>query len=89
MMVKKKTPEESWFGRTLKVNHHRVPSFIAYTWIIYAKRTNLYTKSKKMMITTYDDNHKADRLAYVDTNLIRFSRDVMVDEATKPFQNSP
>jgi hypothetical protein len=41
------------------------------------------------MITRYNNNHKAYRLVDVDTNQLRFSRDVVVDEEAGPFQTSP
>jgi len=40
------------------------------------------------MITWYTENHKAYRLVDIDTNLIIFSRYVVVDEETRPFHTS-
>jgi hypothetical protein len=42
-----------------------------------------------MMITGYNDTHKAYRLVDVDTNKVSFSRDVVVDEEVGPFHTSP
>jgi hypothetical protein len=61
----------------------------AYTWIPDAKQTKLDLKSKNMMLTGYSDTHKAYRLVDVDTNMVSFSRDVVVDEEVGPFHTPP
>jgi hypothetical protein len=61
----------------------------AYTWIPAVKRTKLDLKSKKMMLTGYNDTHKAYRLVDVDTDKVSFSRDVVVDEEVEPFHTPP
>jgi hypothetical protein len=38
-----------------------------------------------MMLAGYSDTHKAYRLVDVDTDKVRFSRDVVVDEEVGPF----
>ena len=38
-----------------------------------------------MMLTGYNDTHKAYRLVDVDTDKVSFSRDVVVDEEVGPF----
>jgi transposase InsO family protein len=88
MAVKQKTPKEAWSRRKPKVSHLKVFGSIAYTWIPDEKRTKLDPKRKKMMITGYNDNHKAYRLVDIDTNKVSFSRDV-VDEEVGPFHTSP
>ena len=85
MEVKHKTPEEAWSGRKPKVSHLKVFGSTAYTWIPATKRTKLDSKSKKMMLTGYNDTHKAYRLVDVDTDKVSFSRDVVVDEEVGPF----
>ena len=52
------------------------------------KRTKLDPKIKKLIITGYNDTHKAYRLVDTDTDKVSYSRDV-VDEEVRPFQNSP
>ena len=79
MAVKQKTPEEAWSGRKPKVSHLKVFGSIAYTWIPNQKRTKLYPKRKKLMMTGYIDTHKDYRLVDTDTNKLSFSRDVVVD----------
>ena len=88
MAVKQKTPEEAWSGRKPKVSHLKVFGSTAYTWIPTAKRTKLDPKSKKMMLTGYNDTHKAYRLVDVDTDKVSFSRDV-VNEEVGPFHTPP
>jgi hypothetical protein len=85
MVVKQKTLVEAWFGRMPKVNRLKVFGSTAYTWIPDEKRTKLYLKSKKMMITRYNDNHKAYKLVGIDTNKVSFSREIVVDEEVGPF----
>jgi hypothetical protein len=89
MAVKQKTPEEAWSGRKPKVSHLKVFGSTTYTWIPDEKRTKLDPKRKNMMITGYNDNHKSYRLVDIDTNKVRFSRDVVVDEEVGPFHTSP
>jgi hypothetical protein len=89
MVVKQKTPKEAWSGRKPKVSHLKVFGSTAYTWIPAAKRTKLAPKSKKMMLTGYNDTHKSYRLVDVDTDKVRFSRDVFIDEEVGPFHTPP
>jgi hypothetical protein len=89
MAIKKKTQEEAWYGRKPKVSHLKVFGSTAYTWIPAAKRTKLDPKSKKMMLTGYNDTHKAYRLVDVDIDKVSFSRDVVVDEEVGPFHTPP
>jgi hypothetical protein len=88
MVVKQKTPEEAWSGRKPRVNHLKVFGSTTYAWIPDEKRTKLDPKRKKLMITGYNDSHKAYRLVDVDTNQLSFNRDVIVDEEVGPFQTS-
>jgi hypothetical protein len=88
MVVKQKTPKEEWSGRKPIVNHRKVFVSTAYAWIPDEKRTKLDSKSKKPMITVYNDSHKAYTLVDVNTNSSTFSRDVVVDEEVGPFQTS-
>jgi hypothetical protein len=88
MAVKQKTPKEAWSGRKPKVSHLKVFGSIAYAWILEEKRTKLDPKSKKLMITGYNNSHKAYRLVDVDTNQLSFSKDVIVDEEVGPFKAS-
>jgi transposase InsO family protein len=74
MAVKQKTPEEAWSGRKPKVSHLKVFGSTAYTWIPAEKRTKLDPKSKKLMITGYNDTHKAYRLVDTDTDKVSFNR---------------
>jgi hypothetical protein len=89
MAVKQKTPEEAWSGRKPKVIHLKVFGSTAYTSILAAKRTKLDLKSKRMMLTGYNDTHNAYRLVDVDTDKVKFSRDVVVDEEVGPFHTPP
>ncbi len=89
MVVKQKTPKEAWSRRKLKAIHLKVFGSIAYTWIRYANRTNLDSKSKKPMITRYNDSYKAYMLVDIDPNKVSFSRGVVVDEEVGLFQTSP
>jgi hypothetical protein len=61
----------------------------AYTWILAVKRTKLDLNSKKMMLTGYNDTHKAYRLVDVDTDKVRFSIDFVVDEEVGPLHTPP
>lgn len=88
MIVKQKTPEEAWFGRKPKVRNLKVFGSIAYAWIPYEKRTMLDPKSKQLMITGYNNSHKAYKLVDVDTNLVSFNKYVVVDEEDRPFQST-
>ena len=85
MAVKQKTPEEAWSRRKPKVSHLKVFGSTAYTWIPGHKRTKLDPKSKKLMITGYNDTHKVYRWVDINTNKVSFSRDVVVDEEVGPF----
>jgi hypothetical protein len=89
MAVKQKTLEEAWCGRNPIVSHLKVFGSTSYTWIPAMKRTKLDPKSKKMMLTRYKDNHKAYILVDVDTDKVRFSRDVSIDEEVGPFHTPP
>jgi hypothetical protein len=42
-----------------------------------------------MMLIGYNDTHKAYRLVDVDTDKVRFSRDVVDDEEVGPFHTPP
>jgi hypothetical protein len=42
-----------------------------------------------MILTGYNDTHKAYRLVDVDTDKVSFSRDVVVDEEVGPFHTPP
>jgi hypothetical protein len=42
-----------------------------------------------MMLIGYSNNHKSYILVDVDTDKVRFSRDVVVDEEVGPFHTSP
>jgi hypothetical protein len=83
MEVNQKTLEEAWSGRKPKVNHFKVFGSTAYAWILDEKRTKLDSKGKDPMIT-----HKAYRLIDVDTNRLRFTRYVIVDEEIGPLLTS-
>ena len=50
-----------------------------YSWIPAQKRTKLDPKRKKLMLTGYDDTHKAYRLVDLATHQVIFSKDVVVD----------
>jgi hypothetical protein len=89
MAMKQKTPEEAWSRRKPKGNHLKVFGSTPFTWIPDEKRAKLDPKRKKIMITRYNDNHKAYRLVEIDTNKVSFSRDVVVDEEVGPFHTSP
>ena len=86
--VKGKTPEEVWSGRKPKISHLKVFGSIAYVWIPTAKRSKLDSKSQKLMMTGYNDHHKAYRLIDIATGRLSFSRDVVFDEDRGFFQSS-
>eukprot|EP01018_Ginkgo_biloba_P038757 Gb_28556 [translate_table: standard] len=83
-----KTPEEAWSGRKLRISHLKVFGSTAYAWIPHETRTKLQPKSKKLILTRYSDSDKAYRLVDIQTNKVSFSRDVVVDEETGPFQST-
>jgi hypothetical protein len=74
--------------RKPRVTHLKVFSCIGCAWIPNEKRTKLDPKSKKSMITWYNNSHKAYILVDVDTDQLNFNRDVVVDEEARPFQTS-
>eukprot|EP00253_Pinus_taeda_P026732 PITA_26732 len=86
--VKGKTPEEVWSGCKPKISHLKVFGSIAYVWIPTAKRSKLDSKSQKLMMTRYNDHHKAYRLIDIATGRLSFSRDVVFDEDRGFFQSS-
>eukprot|EP00253_Pinus_taeda_P036060 PITA_36060 len=86
--VKGKTPEEVWSGRKPKISDLKVFGSIAYVWIPAAKRSKLDSKSQKLMMTGYNDHHKAYRLIDIATGRLSFSRDVVFDEDRGFFQSS-
>eukprot|EP00253_Pinus_taeda_P006482 PITA_06482 len=87
-VVKGKTLEEVWSGRKPKISHLKVFGSIAYVWIPAAKRSKLDSKSQKLMMTGYNDHHKAYRLIDIATGRLSFSRDVVFDEDRGFFQSS-
>jgi hypothetical protein len=89
MAVKQKTLKEAWSGRKPNVSHLKVFGYTAYSWILAAKRTKLDPKSDKMMLIWYSDTHKDYILVDVDTDKVRLSIDVVVDEEVGPFHTPP
>lgn len=85
--IKGKTPEEVLSSCKPKISHLKVFGSIAYVWIPAAKRSKLDTKSQKLMMTGYSDQHKAYRLIDLDTDSLIFSRDVVFDEDRGFFQS--
>jgi len=85
--VKGKTTEEVWSGCKPKISHLKVFGSVAYVWIPAAKHSKLDSKSQKLMMTGYNDHHKAYRLIDIDTGHLSFSRDVVFDEDRGFFQS--
>lgn len=88
MVVKQNTLEEAWTTRRPKVSHLKIFGSTTYAQIPNEKRIELDPTSKKLMITLYNNNHKAYKLVDVDNDQLRFSEDVILDEEARPFQTS-
>lgn len=83
-----KTPKEAWSRRKPKVSHLNIFGSTTYVWIPDAKRTKLDSKSQKLMLKGYIENQKAYRLIDVNTDLLTFNRNMVIDEEVGPFNLS-
>ena len=81
-VLKKKTPEEVFFGKKPEVSHLRIFSYPVYIHIPKEKRSKLDPLGKKGIFVGYSESSKAYRIYFPRYKKIDISKDVTFDEDT-------